>query len=166
MPATQELRSNPHNYGPTLNRIQQSSAVVIKLDDQPIEGGDNPVYGDVTWRTLISADRTPTSDLLLGVAEFQAHGVLHLHRHEPAEFYLCLMGSGIVTIDGKEHLIDPGSAVFIPGNAEHGVVAGVQGMTLAYGFAQHAFTDVQYVFSGDSSSPIENDYLTALPHTE
>ncbi len=124
---------------------------VRRLEDLPIEGGTDPVYGDVTWRTLISADRTASSDFLLGVAEFPANGLLHLHRHAPPEFYLCLSGSGVVTIDGLQHAISAGSAVFVPGNAEHGVTAGPDGLSFAYGFAQNAFSDIEYVFSENSN---------------
>ena len=155
MPTTLEMRSEIYEHHNTETPYKRSLAVVVQLEDQPVEGGNNPVYGDVTWRTLISSDRTPTSDLLLGVAEFAAHGVLHLHRHEPAEFYMCLTGSGIVTIDGVEHIVKSGSAVFVPGNAEHGVVAGAEGLTFAYGFAQHSFADVDYVFSTSGPSLVD-----------
>ena len=124
---------------------------VRQLDGLAVEGGTDPTYGNVTWRTLISADRTPSTDFLLGVAGFPAHGVLHLHRHLPPEFYFCTAGSGTVTIDGVEHPVSSGSAVFIPGNAEHGVVAGENGLTFAYGFAQNAFSDIEYVFSNPAN---------------
>ncbi|MGB5871535.1 MAG: cupin domain-containing protein [Albidovulum sp.] len=127
--------------------VSKVNAFTRQLDDLPVEGGTDPVYGDVTWRTLISADRTPSADFLLGVAEFPAHGVLNLHRHAPPEFYLCTAGSGVVTIDGVENHVTAGTAVFIPGNAEHGVKAGADGLTFAYGFAQNAFSDIEYVFS-------------------
>lgn len=155
MPTTLEMRSEIHELHNTVAAYKPSSAVVVQLEDQPVEGGNNPVYGDVSWRTLISSDRTPTSDLILGVAEFSAHGVLHLHRHEPAEFYMCLSGSGVVTIDGIKHPVKAGSAVFVPGNAEHGVLAGVEGLTFAYGFAQQSFTDVDYVFSTNGPSLVD-----------
>lgn len=156
MPVSQELKSEIYAFGTSASARIQPSAVVVQLDDQPVEGGDNPVYGDVTWRTMISSDRTPSSDLLLGVAEFKSNGVLHLHRHEPPEFYLCLSGSGVVTIDGIEHPVKAGTAVYIPGNAEHGVVAGTVGLTFAYGFAQHSFADIDYVFSVTAPSLVDD----------
>jgi len=130
---------------------QPQSGFLRKLEDLPSEGGTDPVYGDVTWRTLISADRTASCDFLLGVAEFQANGTLHLHRHVPPEFYLCLSGSGMVSIDGVQHAISAGTAVFIPGNAEHGVIAGPDGLSFAYGFARNVFSDIEYVFSERSN---------------
>ncbi len=120
---------------------------VAALDDQPIEGGFDPVFGDVTWQTLISADKTKSNGLVLGVATFPAQGVLHLHRHIPPEFYFGLTGSGTVMIDGQPVQIAPGSAVFIPSNAEHGVTAGPEGLTMAYGFGEDAFSEIEYNFS-------------------
>jgi hypothetical protein len=35
----------------------------------------------------------------------------------------------------------------VPGNAEHGVVAGVDGLRFAYGFAEPAFGSIEYRFS-------------------
>ncbi len=124
-----------------------TQAFVSELNQQPVEGGTDPVYGEVTWRTLISGDRTSSKDLILGVADFPAHGSLNPHRHAPPEFYFCLSGSGTVVVDGLEFEIQTGSAVFIPGNAEHGVTAGPHGLSFAYGFAQHTFADIDYVFS-------------------
>ncbi|MDF3413707.1 cupin domain-containing protein [Sulfitobacter sp. M57] len=120
---------------------------VAALDDQPIEGGFDPVFGDVTWQTLISGDKTQSNGLVLGVATFAAGGVLHLHRHTPPEFYFGLTGSGTVMLDGQPVEIVPGSAIFIPANAEHGVTAGPTGLTMAYGFGEDAFSEIEYRFS-------------------
>lgn len=119
---------------------------VAALDDQEIEGGFNPVFGDVTWQTLISGDKTASNGLVLGVATFPTNGVLHLHRHAPPEFYFCLSGSGVVTMNGQPHHIAPGSAVFIPSNVEHGVRAGPNGLKFAYGFGENAFAEIEYQF--------------------
>ncbi|MDG1377861.1 MAG: cupin domain-containing protein [Yoonia sp.] len=117
------------------------------VDDQPIEGGFDPAFGNVTWQTLISGDKTASTGVVLGVATFPAHGVLHLHRHTPPEFYFCLSGSGVVTIDGQPLHFAPGSAIFVPANAEHGVRAGADGLKLVYGFGEDAFSTIEYRFS-------------------
>lgn len=124
-----------------------AAGFVARLEDQPIEGGFDPAFGNVTWQTLISGERTPSRGLVLGVATFPAHGILHLHRHAPPEFYLCIGGSGTVTLDGATHHIVPGSAVFIPGDVEHGVVAGPDGLRFAYGFGEDEFSGIEYRFS-------------------
>lgn len=112
------------------------------LDDRPVER--DPDSGSVTWRTLISSDRTPSGELIFGVAEFPPHGDLLPHWHEPAELYFGLGGSGTVTIDGASFAIAKGVAVFIPGKCVHGVVAGADGLSFAYGFARDDYGSIVY----------------------
>jgi len=121
----------------------------MTASEVPLEGGPHPVHGDVTWHTLISADRTPSRDLILGVAHLAPGGWLGLHRHDPAEFYLGLSGEATATVDGAQFRIAAGVALFIPGNAEHGIVAGPQGCSFAYGFAVGSFGDIEYRYSGE-----------------
>ncbi len=113
----------------------------------PLEGGTDPAFGKVRWKTLFSSDVTQTSDMVLGIAQFDAGDTLEPHRHAPAEFYFGLTGSGEVTIDGVLHTISAGVALFIPANAEHGVVAGPEGLSFAYGFPRASFSEVEYQFS-------------------
>ncbi len=120
---------------------------VTHMDDHPIQTRLEPQYGGATWRTLISCDQMNSSELVLGVAQIPAGGILAAHRHLPAEFYFVLSGSGVVTIDGVAHSVACGSSVYIPGNAEHSFAAGHEGVSFAYGFAQNAFSDIQYTFS-------------------
>jgi len=116
----------------------------------PLEGDDHPTHGDVTWHTLISGDRTPSNSLILGIGHLKPGGWLGLHRHDPAEFYLGLSGEGTATVDGEPHRVAAGIALFIPGNAEHGIKAGPEGLSFAYGFAVDAFTEIEYRFTADT----------------
>ena len=120
---------------------------VVHADDLPIETGFGPQYGGATWKTLISSDRMESAEVVLGVAQIPAGGVLAPHRHPPAEFYFVMSGSGVVMLEGVANPVTSGSAVFIPGNAEHSFEAGPEGVSFAYGFAQNAFSDVEYTFS-------------------
>jgi quercetin dioxygenase-like cupin family protein len=79
------------------------------------------VRGDVSFRVLFSADRTPTSSIHTGLTELAPGGWLGLHRHTQAQVCHLVEGSGVVVLDGAEHAVAAGSAVFIPGDAEHGV---------------------------------------------
>ena len=115
-----------------------------------MEGGTDPAFGTVNWRTLICADRTPSAQMVLGIAEFGPYGTLLPHRHAHPEFYLGISGDGVVTIDGIAHTIAPGVAIYIPGDVEHGTVAGIEGLRFAYGFPTDRFADVQYRFSAES----------------
>lgn len=124
---------------------EQAFAVDAALIEQ--EGGADPTFGTVRWRTLISADRTPSSQMVLGVAEFGPGGTLLAHRHAHAEFYFGLSGEGTVTVEGEAHRIAPGVAVYLPPDAEHSVLAGDSGLRFAYGFPSDHFAEIQYRFS-------------------
>ncbi|MGB7285980.1 MAG: cupin domain-containing protein [Salaquimonas sp.] len=147
MPALATININDEFAHQNEKLDAMDTGFVAALDDQPIEGGFDPAFGNVTWQTLISGDKTNSNGLILGVATFPANGVLHLHRHLPPEFYFCIAGSGVVTMDGLKYTITQGSAVYIPGNVEHGVVAGPGGLTFAYGFSEDAFSAIEYRFS-------------------
>ena len=111
---------------------------------------DDPVRGDVSFRVLFSADRTSTSSLYIGLTELAPGGWLGLHRHTQAEVYHLVEGSGVVVLDGVEHRVAAGSAVFIPGDAEHGIRNTGEGtLRFVYAFATDAIDDVVYRFSAD-----------------
>ena len=114
-----------------------------------VERWDDPVRGAVAWRTLLSADRTPTEALTMGVAEVGEPGEEEprLHRHAQAEAYYILSGRGIISIAGAEHPLEAGSVAFIPGGVLHGAWGvGREPLKLLYVFATDAFPDVVYEF--------------------
>lgn len=121
--------------------------LVVDAAQVPLSGGTDPTYGEVRWRTLIDSCAENSRDMVLGIAEFEPNGRLLPHRHDPAEFYLGLEGSGVVTIDGTPHEIRPGVAIYVPAGAEHGTVAGAEGLRFAYGFAEPSFEKIEYRFS-------------------
>ncbi|AUC53252.1 MAG: cupin domain-containing protein [Sagittula sp.] len=121
--------------------------VVANADHAPLEGGEDPAFGTVRWKTLFDGDKTATSSMVLGVAEFGPQGTLLPHRHAPAEIYFGLSGTGIVTIDGVAHEIAPGVALYIPSDVEHGTVAGSEGLRFLYVFPRDRFAEVEYRFS-------------------
>lgn len=126
-----------------------SQPVVVDESSCLVEDWADTGRNGVSWRTLISADRTPTDSLTMGVAEIQpgSPDELHLHRHEPAEVYYILAGTGVVSIDGVVHDVSSGSAVFVPSNAVHAVGnTGVGVLRLLYVFGVDSFDDVTYVF--------------------
>ena len=128
---------------------------VVHVDDLAVEGWDDPGRGSITWRTIFSSERTPTAGLTLGVAELAPDATVgnRPHRHAPAEVYYVIAGEGVVTIDGERTPVRAGSAVFIPGNAEHSLAnTGTSTMRLLYTFAVDSFDDVEYAFSDASPS--------------
>jgi quercetin dioxygenase-like cupin family protein len=123
--------------------------VVVHEETCGLEGWDDAIRGKVVWRTLLSADRTPTAQLTLGVTELgpgQPSPFLP-HRHAQAEIYYVLSGEGVVQIDGVEHTLRAGSSVYIPGDVPHGARnTGCDVLRLLYVFAADSFSDVHYVF--------------------
>ncbi len=114
-------------------------------DDAEREGWD----GIVSWRTLLSADRTPTAGMTVGVAEIAPGSSVDgaLHHHAPDEIYYVIEGTGFVHLDGQEHPVTGGSVVFVPGGTHHFVRnTGATTLRLLYAFAVDRFSDVEYVF--------------------
>ncbi|MCM2560578.1 cupin domain-containing protein [Lutimaribacter sp. EGI FJ00015] len=123
--------------------------VSVSADVVALEGGEDPAFGTVRWRTLFCADRTSTQGMVVGVAEFGAHGTLKPHRHGAAEIYFGLTGRGTVTIEGVAHTIGPGTALFIPGEVLHGTVAGPDGLQFLYAFPRDRFSEIDYRFAAE-----------------
>jgi mannose-6-phosphate isomerase-like protein (cupin superfamily) len=125
-----------------------SQPIVIDQANAPGDGWDDPVKGRIRWRTLFSKGGTPTDGITCGVAVLEPGDWLGLHRHAPPEVYYVLEGTGVVTLDGHEVSVNAGSAVFIPGMAEHGVrQTGPAVLRFFYGFPVDSFGSVEYLFS-------------------
>ena len=127
--------------------VRLLSGFSVDLETLADEGWPDPERGDVTWRTLVDADRHPSSGLAVGVASIGAGGRFEPHRHATAEFYFGLSGEGIVTVDGTAHRIAPGVAVYLPPDAVHETVAGEEGLRFLYAFPVDRLDEVEYQFS-------------------
>ena len=110
----------------------------------------DPVRGDVSFQVVFSGDRTPTSALYTGLTELAPAGWLGRHRHTQAEVYHLVEGSGVVVLDGVARDVAAGSAVFIPGDVEHGIRnTGTGPLRFVYAFATDSIDDVVYRFTDD-----------------
>lgn len=112
--------------------------------DLPVERFSDTFLGTIQWRTLFSGDRTPTEAMTCGLASLEAGDYLALHRHTPPEVYFGISGAPRVVIDGTSHVLRPGTAVFIPGNAVHGIFADDGPASFFYVFATDSFSEVEY----------------------
>jgi mannose-6-phosphate isomerase-like protein (cupin superfamily) len=122
--------------------------MVLAEADSPADGWDDPVRGRNRWRTLFSKGGTPTDGITCGVADLEPGGWLGLHRHAPPEIYYVIAGAGVVTLDGCDFSVRAGSAVFIPGMAEHAIrQTGGEVLRFFYGFPVDSFNSVEYLFS-------------------
>ncbi len=126
-----------------------SRPVLIAQAEVPVETSAEVAFGGVSWRTLISGDRTPTEGLTMGVAEVlpDEAGRFRLHRHAQAEIYYILSGRGRMRIGDQAHDLAPGDTVFIPGMAWHAArCVGTETLRLLYVFAADSFEEVIYEF--------------------
>jgi quercetin dioxygenase-like cupin family protein len=84
---------------------------------------DEPGEGDtaaIRWRTLVSAGRTPSSGVAMGVFEAPPGACLAPHRHAPQEVYYVTAGEGEVFLDGAWRPARAGDVAYFPAGAVHG----------------------------------------------
>jgi mannose-6-phosphate isomerase-like protein (cupin superfamily) len=126
-----------------------SRTVATRIDAQDCAPArwEDPARGTLSWRTLISADLTPTDSLVCGVAEMQPGESFALHRHAEPEVYFGIEGVGDVVIDGVTHRLAPGVALYIPSMAEHGVPEVSGPLRWFYAFARDRFDQITYHFT-------------------
>ncbi|KAF2207410.1 hypothetical protein CERZMDRAFT_102501 [Cercospora zeae-maydis SCOH1-5] len=108
----------------------------------------------VRWKTLLCSSKTPTDTFTCGIAVCPPKtGELLLHRHQPAELYHFIQGTGEVEINGVTHPARQGSVIFIPGNAAHGVknLSQTEDLKWLYVFAVDSFGQVCYDWQKDSA---------------
>jgi quercetin dioxygenase-like cupin family protein len=126
-----------------------SDPLVVREDDIELETWSDSIRGDVGFRTLFGVPGR-TTDFTAGVTELEVGGWLGHHRHEPAEVYYVLGGEGAVRLDGQEHRLTARSAVFIPGDSEHGIRnTGDDRLRFFYAFAVGSFEEIEYRFTAD-----------------
>jgi mannose-6-phosphate isomerase-like protein (cupin superfamily) len=125
-------------------------ATVLHDSAVPLERWSDPVRGEVGFRTLFGDDTNPTGSLTAGVTEMEPGEWLGHHRHTPAEIYYVLAGEGTLDLGGEQQVVRAGSAVFIPGDLEHGIRnTGREPLRFFYAFAVGSFTDIEYRFSAE-----------------
>lgn len=121
----------------------------VQESDVPCEHGEAADGPGLSWRTLLSADRTPTREVTAGTCELQPGGELKLHRHPVLEVYYFLEGEGIVMLEGNPVVVRSGSTVSIPANVPHGIRnTGDRVLKLFYVFPVDSYTDVEYTMLG------------------
>jgi quercetin dioxygenase-like cupin family protein len=103
--------------------------------------------GTVRWQSVFSKGETETDSLTCGVGIIRPGEHFAAHRHAHAEVYFGLEGHGTVVIDGQPHDLSPGVALFIPGNAEHGIPEATETLRWFYTFAADSFDEITYRFT-------------------
>ncbi len=124
-----------------------SAPVLVDQTDCTIETWADPTRGSIAWKTLISGDVTDSAAIVAGIAIMAKGDTFALHSHPQPELYFGLEGEVDVMINGTAHRLKPGVALFIPGDAVHGVLAADQPVRWFYTFAADAFADIAYSFA-------------------
>ena len=124
--------------------MTSTKPIIIHEPTQPFEQTIDMPGGRTHWKTLLSADRTPTDAMTVGITEIEPDQIF-LHQHAQPEVYYILAGHGVVQISGEEYALQPGSLVFIPGDAPHGLRnTGNEVLRLLYVFALDSLDQVVY----------------------
>jgi quercetin dioxygenase-like cupin family protein len=114
--------------------------------DRVWETWDDPTRGHLRWCLLDDGSGTPEQPTTVGVAELAAHGRLNRHRHTATELYVVLEGEAVVTLDGTERAVGPGTLVRLPGDVEHGIRSAGGPVRFLFVFPGTSFDDVVYRF--------------------
>lgn len=134
-----------------------ADAVLVDANDRPEEMWQDPARGSIRWKTLISGDATPSDTLVCGIAIMAKGDHFAQHRHAEPELYFGLEGEVDVMVNGHLHRLKPGVALFIPGDALHGVPQAEQPVRWLYTFAKDAFPDIAYHFAPLVASTVVQD---------
>ena len=127
-----------------------TAPLVVHEDENKFEASKHKITGPVRWMTLLSADRTPTSEIVLGVAEIAPgeSGEFHQHSHDHAEPYYILSGYGVVTISNNDYSVRPGTTIFFPRGVEHCTInTGLKSLRFLYVFPADSFEQIDYKFT-------------------
>lgn len=127
--------------------MSPTKPVIIHTHERAFEQTLDLPGGRTRWQILLSADRTPTEAMTVGITEIEPGQAkqFFLHQHAQPEVYTILAGHGVVQIYGKEYELQPGSLVFIPGDAPHGLCnTGDVVLRLLYIFAVDSLDQVVY----------------------
>ncbi len=70
-------------------------------------------------RPLFDAETLPGAVASMIIMRYPPDVTGPPHTHPEVELFFCLQGSGEVTIDDETHLVEPGTAVYVPSEATH-----------------------------------------------
>ena len=73
-----------------------------------------PLHPDVMGKILVDGQNMTAMVCVWGP---KTRFALHSHPHEQLGY--CLQGEAVVTVDGQDHLIEPGKMYYVPSNAPH-----------------------------------------------
>lgn len=132
-------------------------ALVRRLADLEWDGwppAEAAERGAVTWKDLLGGQGPGGPNMVMGVARVRCGEALKAHRHSEPENYYTLSGRGVVTVEGQAIAVETGTAIFIPGDAEHQIDNfEAEDLLILYTFAVQNWNEVQYRFSPEKVTP-------------
>ena len=135
--------------------MKKTGPLFIQEQEIPWEQWEDEATNEVSpilWKTLITSDRLASTNITLGITAIPVGAVELKHSHPAPEAYYFLEGLGIVHIDGAAYPVKSGSALFIPGNAEHMVTnTGEETLRFVYVFPLDRWRESAYTFSEERS---------------
>jgi quercetin dioxygenase-like cupin family protein len=109
------------------------------------EAADANATDALRWRTFVSAKRTATSGISMGVFEVPPGAELQPHTHHPQEVYFVTHGEAEVFRDGAWHPLRRGDVVYIPGDHVHGVRnRGHERIVIVWMFPADSYDEIEY----------------------
>lgn len=103
--------------------------------------------GTVTWKDLIGASPEEGANMVMGVVRVRKGEILQPHRHSEPEGYFTLSGRGLVSVDDTVVSVEPGTSIFIPGDARHHIENNHdEDLLILYTFAVGDWNQVKYRF--------------------
>ena len=124
-----------------------ASAVLANEEQYPWEVDPEDADRDakVRWRTLVSADRTPSSGITMGVFELPPGAELAPHRHHPQEVYYVVAGEAEVFVDGGWRPARRGDVLYVPGDVAHGARnRGYTTCSVVWVFPTDTYDEIEY----------------------
>ena len=143
------VKTSLSSIGDAALTIPKTTPTRVDANTLQDERWEDQARGTVRFRTLISAPDTQTDSLVCGIALMAKGETFALHSHAHAEVYFGLEGEGEVMIDGQQHRLAPGVALFIPAGAMHGIPLATGPLKWFYTFAADRFSDIHYRFAHD-----------------
>ena len=124
--------------------------VVRQLSEQPWQSWPSEQVaerGTVTWKDLIGVNPEEGTNTVMGVVRVRKGEVLKPHRHSEPECYFTLSGRGLVSVDETIVPVEPGTSIYIPGNARHHIEnSHEEDLLILYTFAVGDWNQVTYRF--------------------
>jgi mannose-6-phosphate isomerase-like protein (cupin superfamily) len=70
---------------------------------------------------LIGRGNTSAKNISIQISDIPVSSQQPPHKHEPAQCYYIIKGKGLIKIEDEEKIVEPGDAIYIPANKEHGI---------------------------------------------